>query len=49
MAVVAVVVFVVAYILIATERVPEDGDGARRRWRHSCSWGCVVGGRVLLP
>ena len=46
MAVVAVLVFVAAYILIATERVPEDGDGAGRRRDHSWSGGCL-GGEVF--
>ena len=49
MAVVAVLVFVAAYILIATERVPKLVTGAGRRRDHSWSAGCLGGGGVLLP
>ena len=49
MAVVAVLVFVAAYILIATERVPKMVTALVGRRDHSWSGGCLGGGGVLLP
>jgi hypothetical protein len=48
MAVVAVVTFIIAYILIATERVPKMVTALAPAQASFSLLGCIVGGCVLL-